>query len=118
MKLYNEPIQVEVGDDGLPCFFRWAKRAWNVISVTDRCLIQAGWWRSGGTEKRDYVLVEAEGMDGAPGRFSGEERAGSDDDRGSALASDYLPARRPGFRCITDIHDSDCGGHLMSGFQW
>ena len=27
-------------------------------------MIPAGWWRSGGTEKRDYVLVEAEGMDG------------------------------------------------------
>ena len=27
-------------------------------------MLQAGWWRSDGTEKRDYVLVEAEGMDG------------------------------------------------------
>jgi hypothetical protein len=35
-----------------------------VISVTDRWVLQAGWWRSDGTEKRDYVLVEAEGMDG------------------------------------------------------
>ena len=25
-------------------------------------MLQAGWWRSDGTEKRDYVLVEAEGM--------------------------------------------------------
>ena len=39
-------------------------RAWNVISITDRWVLQAGWWRSDGTEKRDYVLVEAEGMDG------------------------------------------------------
>ena len=30
----------------------------------DRWVLQAGWWRSGGTEKTDYVLVEAEGMDG------------------------------------------------------
>ena len=44
--------------------FRWRNRAWNVISVTDRWVLQAGWWRSDGTEKRDYVLVEAEGMDG------------------------------------------------------
>mgnify|MGYP000409731981 CR=1 FL=1 len=64
MKQYHEPIQVEVGDDGLPYSFRWRNRAWNVISVTDRWMLQAGWWRSGGTEKRDYVLVEAEGMDG------------------------------------------------------
>jgi hypothetical protein len=65
MKQYNEPIQVEVGDDGLPTAFRWRDRAWNVISVTDRWVLQAGWWRSGGVEKRDYVLVETEGMDGA-----------------------------------------------------
>ena len=60
MKQYHEPIQVEVGDDGLPYSFRWRNRAWNVISVTDRWVLQAGWWRSGGTEKWDYVLVEAE----------------------------------------------------------
>ena len=27
-------------------------------------MLQAGWWRKEGEEKRDYVLVEAEGMDG------------------------------------------------------
>jgi hypothetical protein len=64
MKSCHTPIQVEVGDDGLPYSFRWRNRAWNVISVTDRWVLQAGWWRSDGTEKRDYVLVEAEGMDG------------------------------------------------------
>ena len=58
MKQYHEPIQVEVGDDGLPYSFRWRNRAWNVISVTDRWVLQAGWWRSDGTEKRDYVLVK------------------------------------------------------------
>ena len=47
-----------------PHTFRWRSRAWNVISVTDRWVLQAGCWRSDGTEKRDYVLVEAEGMDG------------------------------------------------------
>jgi len=64
MKQYHEPILVEVGDDGLPYSFNWRHRAWNVISVTDRWVLQAGWWHSDGTEKRDYVLVEAEGMDG------------------------------------------------------
>ena len=48
-----------------PYSFRWRNRAWNVISVTDRWVLQAGWWRSDGTEKRDYVLVDAEGMGGA-----------------------------------------------------
>jgi len=43
MKQYHEPIQVEVGDDGLPYSFRWRNRAWNVISVTDRWVLQAGW---------------------------------------------------------------------------
>jgi len=65
LKQYHEPIQVEVNDDGLPYSFRWRNRAWNVISVTDRWVLQAGWWRSDGTEKRDYVLVDAEGMGGA-----------------------------------------------------
>ena len=64
MKQYHEPIQVEVGDDGLPYSFRRHNRAWNVISVTNRWVLQAGWWRKEGEEKRDYVLVEAEGMDG------------------------------------------------------
>ena len=64
MKQYHEPIQVEVGDDGLPYSFRWRNRAWRVLEVIDRWVIQAGWWRSVGTEKRDYVRVEAEGMDG------------------------------------------------------
>ena len=64
MKLYNEPIQVEVGDDGLPCSFRWRNRAWRVLEVIDRWVLQSGWWTDS-EEKRDYVLVEAEGMDGA-----------------------------------------------------
>ena len=65
MKQYHEPIQVEVGDDGLPYSFRWRNRAWRVLHVVDRWVLQAGWWRKEGEEKRDYVLVEAEGMDGA-----------------------------------------------------
>ena len=55
MKQYHEPIQVEVGDDGLPYSFRWRNRAWNVISVTDRWVLQAGWWRSDGTEKMSGI---------------------------------------------------------------
>ena len=43
MKQYHEPIQVEVGDDGLPYSFRWRNRAWNVISVMDRWVLQTGW---------------------------------------------------------------------------
>ena len=53
MKQYHEPNQVEVGDDGLPYSFRWRNRDWNVISVTDPWVLQTGWWRSDGTEKRD-----------------------------------------------------------------
>ncbi len=64
MKQYHEPIQVEVGDDGLPYSFRWRNRAWRVLHVVDRWVLQAGGWRKEGEEKRDYVRVEAEGMDG------------------------------------------------------
>ena len=63
MKLYNEPIQVEVGDDGLPCSFRWRNRVWRVLEVIDRWVLQSGWWKIDGEEKRDYVLVEAEAGD-------------------------------------------------------
>ena len=82
MKSCHTPIQVEVGDDGLPYSFRWRNRAWNVISVTDRWVLQAGWWRPDGTEKRDYVLVEAEGGDGG-GTESG--RGWLDSGEGHAL---------------------------------
>ena len=85
MKQYHEPIQVEVGDDGLPYSFRWRNRAWNVISVTDRWVLQAGWWCSGGTEKRDYVLVEAEGMDGGASGGTVSGRGWLDAGEGHAL---------------------------------
>ena len=65
MKSYHEPIEVEVGDDGLPRSWRWRDRAWRVLSVVDRWVLQSGWWRKDGTEKRDYVLVEAQAVDGA-----------------------------------------------------
>ena len=54
----------DLGRQRPPPTFRWRNRAWRVLEVIDRWVIQAGWWRSGGTEKRDYVLVKAEGMDG------------------------------------------------------
>jgi hypothetical protein len=64
MKQYHEPITVEVGDDGLPTAFRWRDRSWRVLEVIDRWVLQSGWWTDS-EEKRDYVLVEVEGMDGA-----------------------------------------------------
>jgi hypothetical protein len=65
MKIHNDPIDVSLGNDGFPTSYRWRGRDWNVTSITDRWVTQAGWWRPGGTEKRDYVLVEAQGVDGA-----------------------------------------------------
>ncbi len=65
MKLVHEPIQVELGDNGLPTSYRWRDRDWPVLSVLDRWALQSKWWTKAGTEKRDYVLVEAQGMDGA-----------------------------------------------------
>jgi hypothetical protein len=41
MKQYNEPIQVEVGDDGLPHFFRWRSSRRGSI-----------WWRMGQRRSR------------------------------------------------------------------
>ena len=74
MKQYHEPIQVEVGDDGLPYSFRWRNRAWNVISVMDRWVLQTGWWRSDGTEKRDnkrraVQRERCEGLQGVGGQL-------------------------------------------------
>ena len=42
VKQYNEPIQVEVGDDGLPCSFRWRNRVWRVLEVVDRWVLCEG----------------------------------------------------------------------------
>ena len=100
MKQYHEPIQVEVGDDGLPYSFRWRNRAWNVISVTDRWVLQAGWWRSDGTEKRDYVLVEARRYgrrgDGG-GTVSGREWLDSGEGHGlMTTEGELMPFRGPG----------------------
>jgi hypothetical protein len=72
MKIHYDPIDVTIGDDGLPTSYRWRGRDWNVMSITDRWVTQAGWWRPDGTEKRDYVLVEAQGMDGAPYRVGAQ----------------------------------------------
>ena len=65
MKSHYDPIQVETDTDGLPRSFRWRNRAWPILAVSDRWVIQSGWWRQGGTERRDYLLVQAAGMDGA-----------------------------------------------------
>ena len=72
MKSYHEPIDVNLGDDGLPRTWRWRKSVWRVLRVLDRWVLQSRWWaiecggKSGskpgdesGAEKRDYLLVEA-----------------------------------------------------------
>ena len=64
-------------------------------------MIPAGWWRSGGTEKRDYVLVEAEGMDG--GATAVELYLGGDEldaGEGDGMISFPVAPVRPGaFSC-------------------
>ena len=60
MKSYHEPIDVTVGDDGLPRTWRWRATVWHVLRVLDRWVLQSRWWSStSGAEKRDYLLVEA-----------------------------------------------------------
>lgn len=57
MKSYHEPIDVIVGDDGLPRTWLWRTRVWRVWRILDRWVLQSRWWSS--EEKRDYLLVEA-----------------------------------------------------------
>lgn len=60
MKSIHEPIEVRVGDDGLPVAWRWRRTVWRVLRVLDRWVLQSRWWAdSSGQEKRDYLLVEA-----------------------------------------------------------
>ena len=64
MKSYHEPIDVTIGDDGLPRTWRWRRSVWQVLRVLDRWVLQSRWWTSKSTkefcaEKRDYLLVEA-----------------------------------------------------------
>jgi hypothetical protein len=72
MKSYHEPIDVTIGDDGLPRTWRWRKSVWQVLRVLDRWVLQSRWWTSTSgsgsaststkescAEKRDYLLVEA-----------------------------------------------------------
>lgn len=67
MKSFHEPIEVRVGDDGLPVTWRWRRTVWRVLRVLDRWVLQSRWWTDpSGREKRDYLLVEA-----APDRTSG-----------------------------------------------
>ncbi|HJP30454.1 MAG TPA: DUF6504 family protein [Candidatus Latescibacteria bacterium] len=66
MKSYHEPIDVTVGDDGLPRSWRWRQSVWRVLKILDRWVLQSRWWTGeAGEEKRDYLLVEAapESMD-------------------------------------------------------
>ena len=65
MKLHNDPIHVTLGADGLPTSYRWRGRDYPVLNVIDRWVLQSKWWTQEGEERRDYLLVEATGMDGA-----------------------------------------------------
>ena len=64
MQLHNDPIDVTLGDNGLPTSYRWRGREYPVLEVVDRWVLQSGWWTAN-EERRDYLLVEARGMDGA-----------------------------------------------------
>ena len=59
MKSYHEPIDVAVGDDGLPRTWRWRKSVWRVLRILDRWVLQSRWWTRECAEKRAYLLVEA-----------------------------------------------------------
>jgi hypothetical protein len=40
-------------------------RVWPVLQVLDKWVLQSKWWVQDGEERRAYLLVEAQGMDGA-----------------------------------------------------
>ena len=65
MKLHNAPIDVTIGDNGIPTSYIWRDRVWPVSSVIDRWVLQSKWWTKEGEERRAYLLVEARGMDRA-----------------------------------------------------
>jgi len=58
MKSIHEPITVDLDAHGTPRAWRWRDRAWQVLRVLDRWVLQARWW-TGCSERRDYLLLEA-----------------------------------------------------------
>jgi hypothetical protein len=63
MKSFHEPIDVTIGDDGLPRRLRWRRHAWRVLRVLDRWVLQTRWWSR--QERRDYLLLQATAYDEA-----------------------------------------------------
>lgn len=57
MKSYGEPIDVTLGDDGLPRCLHWRRRLWHVLRILDRWVLQSRWWAR--EERRLYLLLEA-----------------------------------------------------------
>lgn len=84
VKSYHEPIDVTVGDDGLPRSLRWRRRVWCVLRILDRWVLQSRWWAR--EERRDYLLLQA----------------GDDDTRASAHEADS---------CILEIYRRRQAGH-------
>lgn len=59
MKAIYDTIHPDVSDDGLPARWTWRGQTWTLVETIDQWRLQQGWWRPAGTERRDYLLVEA-----------------------------------------------------------
>jgi uncharacterized protein DUF6504 len=69
-RLYGEPVDVWVRDDG-PASFAWRGRLYTVLRVLDHWVVSREWWRQAGTDvgepsEHEFWRVEASGGRSAP----------------------------------------------------
>ena len=62
-RVYGEPVEVQTGEDGLPAWFGWRRRRYNVHSVQEYWLVNRDWWRESNPvparPELEYWRVEA-----------------------------------------------------------
>ncbi len=68
-RLYGEPVEVWVRDDG-PARFAWRGRLYTVLKVLDHWVVSQEWWQqaqdAGEPSEHEFWRVEASGGHGAP----------------------------------------------------
>jgi Family of unknown function (DUF6504) len=64
-RVYGEPIEVQLGEDGQPARFTWRGRRYAVLSVQEYWLVNRDWWRESSPvparPQLQYWRVEAAG---------------------------------------------------------
>jgi hypothetical protein len=68
-RVYGEPIEVQMGEDGHPVGFAWRRRRYTVITVQEYWMVNRDWWRESAPvparPELEFWRVEASAAGGA-----------------------------------------------------